>query len=55
MDRLHHRSNSISDCEDDNSAKLVIFVEKGMKKILEYITIKGYWDKYTGISGINDL
>ncbi len=53
--RLDHRSNSISDCEDDTFAKLVIFAEKGMEKILEYITIKGYWDKYTGISGINEL
>ncbi len=25
-----------------------------MEKILEYIIIKGYWDKYIGISGIND-
>ncbi len=55
MHRLDHRSNSIGDCEDDNFAKLVIFVEKGMETILECITIKRYWDKYTGISGINDL
>ncbi len=54
MHRLDHRSNSISDCEYDNFAKLVIFVEKWMEKILEYIIIKGYWDKYIGISGIND-
>jgi hypothetical protein len=56
MNRLDKKMSGDSDSgEEDDFAKMVLFIEKDMEGILDDINIKGYWDKYTGLSGVDDL